>query len=40
MEDVKKIEEDVIEEHNGVYGGKWHIVSLIRPTRRTGVSEE
>ena len=21
------IEEDVIEEHNGVYGGKWHIVS-------------
>ena len=21
------IDEDVVEEHNGVYGGKWHIVS-------------
>jgi len=27
MEDTKIIAEDVIEEHNGVYGGKWHIVS-------------
>ena len=27
MEDTRMIEEDVIEEHNGVYGGKWHIVS-------------
>ena len=27
MEDTKMIAEDVIEEHNGVYGGKWHIVS-------------
>jgi len=26
-EDTKMIAEDVIEEHNGVYGGKWHIVS-------------
>ena len=28
MEDTKMIAEDVVEEHNGVYGGKWHIVSL------------
>ena len=28
MENVKLIEEDVVEEHNGVYGEKWHIVSL------------
>lgn len=27
MEDIKMIAEDVIEEQNGVYGGKWHIVS-------------
>lgn len=27
MGDTKMIAEDVIEEHNGVYGGKWHIVS-------------
>ena len=27
MEDKKKFEDDVVEEHNGVYGGKWHIVS-------------
>ena len=27
MEDTKMISEDVIEERNGVYGGKWHIVS-------------
>ena len=26
-EDTKMIAEDVVEEHNGVYGGKWHIVS-------------
>lgn len=28
MEDMKIVAEDVIEEHNGVYGGKWHIISL------------
>ena len=28
MEEMKIVTEDVIEEHNGVYGGKWHIVSL------------
>lgn len=28
MEDMKMVTEDVIAEHNGVYGGKWHIVSL------------
>ena len=28
MEDTKIIEKDAIEEHNGVYGGKWHIISL------------
>ena len=28
MEDKKMLIEDVIEEHNGVYGGKWHIVSI------------
>lgn len=27
MDDTKMIAEDVIEEHNGVYDGKWHIVS-------------
>ncbi len=27
MEDTKMIAEDVIEEHNFIYGGKWHIVS-------------
>ena len=27
MEDAKMVMEDVVEEHNGVYGGKWHIVS-------------
>ena len=27
MEDTKIIAEDIIEEHNGVYGGKWYIVS-------------
>ena len=27
MEENKMIEEDVIEEHNGVYDDKWHIVS-------------
>ena len=27
MEDTKMIAEDVIEERNGVYGDKWHIVS-------------
>ena len=27
MEYTKVIEEDVVEEHNGVYGDKWHIVS-------------
>ena len=27
MEDEKMTEEDVIEEHNGIYGGIWHIVS-------------
>ena len=28
MEKAKMMTEDVVEEHNGVYGGKWHIVSL------------
>lgn len=27
MESAKMVMEDVVEEHNGVYGGKWHIVS-------------
>ena len=27
MENEKMVSEDIIEEHNGVYGGKWHIVS-------------
>lgn len=27
MEDTKVIAEDVVEEHNGVYGRKWHIIS-------------
>ena len=27
MEDAKMVAEDVVEEHNGVYDGKWHIVS-------------
>jgi len=27
MENTKMIAEDVVEEHNGVYNGKWHIVS-------------
>ena len=27
MADNKIIEEDIVEEHNGVYGSKWHIVS-------------
>ena len=27
MENAKMVTEDVVEEHNGVYGGKWHIVS-------------
>lgn len=27
MENEKIVTEDVVEEHNGVYGGKWHIVS-------------
>ena len=27
MDDTKMIAKDVVEEHNGVYGGKWHIVS-------------
>ena len=27
MESAKIVTEDVVEEHNGVYGGKWHIVS-------------
>ena len=27
MKNTKMFEEDIIEEHNGVYGGKWHIVS-------------
>ena len=27
MEKNKDGEEDVVEEHNGVYGGKWHIIS-------------
>ena len=27
MKNAKMVTEDVVEEHNGVYGGKWHIVS-------------
>ena len=27
MENSKMVKEDVVEEHNGVYGGKWYIVS-------------
>lgn len=27
MENANMMAEDVVEEHNGVYGGKWHIVS-------------
>ena len=27
IENSKTVKEDVVEEHNGVYGGKWHIVS-------------
>ena len=27
MENTKMISEDVAEEHNGVYSGKWHIIS-------------
>ena len=27
MENTKMIAENVVEEHNGVYNGKWHIVS-------------
>ena len=27
MQDTEMIAEDIVEEHNGVYDGKWHIVS-------------
>ena len=27
MEDEKMLLDDVIEEHNGIYGGEWHIIS-------------
>ena len=27
MENVKTVTEDIVEEHNCIYGGKWHIVS-------------
>ena len=26
-ENAKMVTEDVVEEHNDVYGGKWHIIS-------------
>ena len=50
MEDMKIIVGDVAEEHNGVYNGKWNIISpegfslrtLTRKARRgrIGISEE
>ena len=27
LEDIKMITDDVIKDHNGVYGGKWNIVT-------------
>ena len=28
MEDIQMIQEDIFEEHNSIYGVKWHIVSI------------